>query len=57
VTLLEYMNAGHGVGVLLPYDPIYLPTGGTIDADVAMQDLTPTNGAFMPRIRSSCTGS
>jgi dienelactone hydrolase len=33
VTLLEYQNAGHGVGLLLPYDPIYLPTGGTIDDD------------------------
>ena len=33
VTLLEYRNAGHGVGFLLPYDPIYLPTGGTISAD------------------------
>jgi dienelactone hydrolase len=33
VTLLEYPNAGHGVGSLLPYDPTYLPTGGTIDAD------------------------
>jgi dienelactone hydrolase len=33
VTLLEYRNAGHGVGFLLPNDPIYLPTGGTIDDD------------------------
>jgi hypothetical protein len=33
VTLLEYKNAGHGDGFVLPSDPIYLPTGGTIDAD------------------------
>lgn len=33
VTLLEYPNAGHGVGSLLPYDPSYLPTGGTMSAD------------------------
>jgi dienelactone hydrolase len=33
VTLLEYADAGHGVGFVLPYDPIYLPTGGTIAAD------------------------
>lgn len=33
VTLLEYGQAGHGVGLPLPYDPFYLPTGGSISAD------------------------
>jgi hypothetical protein len=33
VTLLAFPNAGHGVGYLLPNDPFYLPTGGTVPAD------------------------
>ena len=33
VTLLDYPDAGHGVGSLFPYDPAYFPTGGTPDAD------------------------
>jgi dienelactone hydrolase len=33
VTLLEYADAGHGVGFVLPNDPSYEPTGGTVDAD------------------------
>ena len=33
VTLLAYPNAGHGVGYLLPNDPFYGPTGGTVPAE------------------------
>jgi dienelactone hydrolase len=33
VTLLDYPDAGHGVGSLFPYDPAHFPTGGTPDAD------------------------
>jgi len=33
VTLLAYPSAGHGVGALLPFDPVHFPTGGTVEAD------------------------
>lgn len=33
VTLLDYPNAGHAVGALVPNDPTHLPLGGTIAAD------------------------
>ena len=33
VKLLDYPDAGHGVGQLVPYSPARFPTGGSVDAD------------------------
>ena len=52
VTLLAYPNAGHGVGNLLPNDPFYLPTGGTVLADQrARTDAWPRLLAFLRSLR------